>query len=174
MKRKVLVAYATKSGATAEIAEAVADEIRNGNLEVDLAEASKVESIDDYDAVIVGSAVYFDHWRPEAVRFLRHFRRKLTLKRVWLFQDGPLEQDFIESMRPLPHKVLTLADEIGVIGSVTFGGRLPENASGPIAGWIAKTYAGDYRDFDEIRKWASAIGAKLTGRSSESDNKVIA
>lgn len=174
MKTKVLVAYATKAGATTEIAEAISQELRQAGVQVDMKEVSTVTSIDEYRAVIVGSAVYFDRWRRGAVRFLRRFKRQLELRYVWLFQDGPLERDFVESMRPLPRRVLMLADRIRVNGSVTFGGRLDESPSGPIAGWIAKSYAGDYRDFDEIRGWAQGVAEKLTGHGSVSNDKVTA
>ncbi|MEX0874104.1 MAG: flavodoxin domain-containing protein [Actinomycetota bacterium] len=174
MKKKILVAYATKAGATAEIAEAVADELRRAELDVDVRKVSDVKSIDEYRAVIVGSAVYFDRWRQEAVQFLRHFKRDLSSRPVWLFQDGPLESDFDESMRPLPRRVMFLADRLGMMGSVTFGGRLEEGQGGPVARSIAKTYAGDYRDFKDIQEWAAKVARILTGHRPDSARQVTA
>ena len=48
----ILVAYASKHGATAEIAEAIADELgRKGNA-VDCLPAGDVKTLDGYDAAI--------------------------------------------------------------------------------------------------------------------------
>jgi menaquinone-dependent protoporphyrinogen oxidase len=174
MKKKILVAYASKAGATAEIAEAIAEEIRKADFDVDISEVSEVKSVDDYRAVVVGSAVYFDRWRKEAVQFLRRFKRALSSRPVWLFQDGPLEREFDESMRPLPRRVMFLADRLGMMGSVTFGGRLEEGQGGPVAHSIAKTYAGDYRDFDVIRRWAAKVAQTLTGHGPDSARQVTA
>ena len=54
---RVLVAYATKHGATAEIAEAIADELRHAGHEADCLGAGEVTGLDSYDAAIIGSAV---------------------------------------------------------------------------------------------------------------------
>jgi menaquinone-dependent protoporphyrinogen oxidase len=174
MNDKILVAYATKAGATAEIAEAIAEEFRRAGLETDVSQVSAVSSLDGYRAVVVGSAVYFDRWRKEAMNFLRRFKRGLSARPVWLFQDGPLERDFDESMRPLPRRVLFRADRLGAMGSVTFGGRLADEKGGPVARSIAKTYAGDYRDFDVIRTWAAKVAETLTGHRPDSDKQVSA
>ena len=71
MSKKVLVAYATKMGATATIAAAIGSELRAAGHQVDVHEIGAVLAVSEYDAVIVGSAIYKGRWRTEAVRFLR-------------------------------------------------------------------------------------------------------
>ena len=57
-ERRVLVAYASRMGSTAEIAEAIADQLRTHGLDVVTAACSAAPDPDGFDAVLVGSAVY--------------------------------------------------------------------------------------------------------------------
>jgi menaquinone-dependent protoporphyrinogen oxidase len=57
MKMKILVAVASKHGSAREIAEVIADELRNSALNADLEDVSEETSLRRYDAVILGSAV---------------------------------------------------------------------------------------------------------------------
>jgi menaquinone-dependent protoporphyrinogen oxidase len=68
---KVLVSAASKHGATAEIAQEIGQALREAVQErgvggdedvvVDVRPAEKVASVDDYDGVVLGSAVYGGH-----------------------------------------------------------------------------------------------------------------
>ena len=60
---RVLVAYGSRHGSTAEIAEAIAATLREAGLAVDCRKAGEVDSLDGYDAVVLGSAVYMRRWR---------------------------------------------------------------------------------------------------------------
>lgn len=77
---KVLVAYATRCGSTREIAQAVAQDLRGRGCAVDLRAADKVATLSGYEAVVLGSAVRFGRWLPEAVDFVR--RHQAGLKRI--------------------------------------------------------------------------------------------
>ena len=59
----ILVAYASKRGSTGEIADAIADVLRQSGLEVDCKSAGEVGSLDSYDGIVLGSAVYMKRWR---------------------------------------------------------------------------------------------------------------
>src|SRR4051794_9549902 len=63
---RVLVAVASKHGATRGIAEAIADRLRERGLAAHVSDASDVQSLDDIDAVVLGSAVYAGRWRKDA------------------------------------------------------------------------------------------------------------
>ena len=73
---RVLVAYATKMGGTAGIAEAITDEMRSCGLTVDLRNAGDAPAAEDYDAVVVGSALYTGRWRRSAIALLRRLARR--------------------------------------------------------------------------------------------------
>lgn len=60
--KRVLVAYSSKRGSTAEIADAIAEALRQSDLTVDCKRAEEVGSVGAYDAVVLGSAVYMKRW----------------------------------------------------------------------------------------------------------------
>ena len=70
MTNRVLMAYGSKHGATAEIAEAIGEMIREAGLDVDVLRAGAVKDLAPYAAVVLGIAVYAGRWHKEAVRFL--------------------------------------------------------------------------------------------------------
>jgi menaquinone-dependent protoporphyrinogen oxidase len=163
MSRRVLVAYASKMGATAGIADAIGAEIRTYGHQVDVCEVSTVGSITEYDAVVLGSAIYIRRWRPEAVHFLRKHARELRDRQVWLFHSGPVGPDS-DQVQTMPAKVERLAHRIGATPAVTFAGRLtPETAQGLLARRIAATHlAGDSRNWPAIKAWAEDVAAAIT------------
>ncbi len=62
MDRKILVTYASKYGATAEIAGKIGDVLRQAGLQVDLFSFDGVRDLAPYQAVILGSGVYIGQW----------------------------------------------------------------------------------------------------------------
>jgi menaquinone-dependent protoporphyrinogen oxidase len=66
----VLVAYATRHGSTAEVAEAVAAELRGPDVEVKVKQITGGLRADAYDAVVVGAPMIMG-WHKDAGRFLR-------------------------------------------------------------------------------------------------------
>lgn len=83
--KSCLVVHAGRYGSTAEVAEAIADELRGCGATVESRPARDVSSIESYDAVVVGSAVYSAKWLPEALRFVETNHEGLSRKRVAYF-----------------------------------------------------------------------------------------
>jgi menaquinone-dependent protoporphyrinogen oxidase len=83
------VAYATKYGATVEIAEKLGEVLRQARLSTDVQPADQVKDLTPYKAVVLGSAVYIGKWRKEAVKFLQTNEKMLAERLVWLFSSGP-------------------------------------------------------------------------------------
>ncbi len=77
--KRVLVAYATMAGSTAEVAQAVADEIAKSGLQVDVLPISAVRSLEGYDGVVVGGPMIMG-WHREAQGFLK--RHRASLQRI--------------------------------------------------------------------------------------------
>ena len=160
--RKVLVAYASRMGSTAEIADAVADQLRSHGLEVVTTPCSTAPDPAGFDAVLIGSAVYATRWMKSARRFLREHQAVLAARATWLFESGPTG-DLSERRHESPAAVIRLAREVGSPPVEVFGGNLdPARATTPIAKWVANSdMAGDYRDWKQIRRWADEIAARL-------------
>jgi menaquinone-dependent protoporphyrinogen oxidase len=89
MDKQVLVAYATKYGATAEIAEKIGQVLRQASLHADVRPVDRVKDLAPYHAVVLGSAVYTGQWRKEAAKFLQTHETMLAQRQVWLFSSGP-------------------------------------------------------------------------------------
>jgi menaquinone-dependent protoporphyrinogen oxidase len=158
---RVLVAYASKMGATKEIADAIGGRLGDRGCQADVRSAGAVTSVDAYDAVVLGSAVYVTRWRREAVRFARRFRKQLAARRVWLFESGwvgtrPEEPEPSAGAR-------RTAARVGARTPAVFGGRLdPELATGFLDRRLAREMAGDARDWGEITAWADEVADTLT------------
>ena len=94
----VLVAYATRHSATAGIAENIADVLCGLNHKVDLRYVENVSSIEGYDAVIVGSAIYEFNWLPVAKDFIERFKLPLASMPVaYFFGCAGLKEDTEEN-----------------------------------------------------------------------------
>jgi menaquinone-dependent protoporphyrinogen oxidase len=161
---KVLVAYASKRGSTAEIAQAIADELTASGLSVDCAPAGEVRQIKGYDAIVLGSAVYMRRWQGDARHFLRKHSASLAQTPFWVFSSGPVGEPS-SSPKPSwlePPRVMRHAEKLGVRGHVVFGGRVPTEPHGPIERSMVENTPEEYRDlrdWKQIRGWAAEIAA---------------
>jgi menaquinone-dependent protoporphyrinogen oxidase len=162
---KVLVAYGSKMGGTAGIAERVAETLKGRGHQVTLAPAGKAPRRMAWDAAVVGSGLYAGHWRRDAVRLLKRLARPGEKPaRVWLFHSGPVGDEHADDPAALPAKVQALAERLDAADVVTFGGRLDADAPGFIAKAMARGYmAGDWRRLDHAEAWANSIAAELAG-----------
>jgi menaquinone-dependent protoporphyrinogen oxidase len=159
---RVLVAYASKHGATAEIAEALADELRKGGHPTDCLPAAEVTELEPYDAVVVGSAVYMGRWRPQARRLIKRRAGELSRCPLWLFSSGPCGQ--AEPSYAAPPGLERRAKRRGAREHVVFGGRVPENPSNFIERSMLKKTSPehrDLRDWNTIRAWGAKIAQAL-------------
>jgi menaquinone-dependent protoporphyrinogen oxidase len=158
---RVLVAYGSKMGGTAGLADMVATALRRHGVEVDIQPAAAVPAVADYDAVIVGGALYNRRWHRDARRFVTRHRRELRSRPVWLFSSGPLgDADQTPDIPPV-RGVAKLMDGVGARGHETFGGRLAPNAPGFFAQAMVKTWAGDWRDPEQVERWVAGIVTEL-------------
>jgi menaquinone-dependent protoporphyrinogen oxidase len=155
---KVLVTAASKHGATDEVAEAIAEVLARANVAVEVVPPEEVRSLDAYDAVVLGSAVYAGHWLAPARGFVERFVGALRARPVWLFSTGPLG----DPPRPGedPSDAAPMLAATGAREHVVFGGRLERRELGLAERAIVAAVRapdGDYRDWQRIRDWAEGI-----------------
>ena len=167
MKIHILVAYASKYGATKEIAEKIGHVLKDAGHSVDVLPAEKATDLTAYGAVVLGSAVYIGGWRKPAVKFLRANEKTLAGKKVWLFSSGPTGPgdpiELVQGWR-FPKALQHCADRIQPVDIALFqGAAFPEKLN-PIGRWMMKKVKaplGDFRDWNAISAWAGTIAAKL-------------
>jgi menaquinone-dependent protoporphyrinogen oxidase len=85
MNQKILVTYASRSGSTAEIAEAIGKTLNQNGTQVDVLPMQAVKDLSAYHAVVAGSAIRGSKWLPEAMQFVQSHRGELARKRFATF-----------------------------------------------------------------------------------------
>ena len=167
MESQVLVAYATKYGATAEIAEKIGQVLREAGLPTDVLPADRASDLSAYRAVVLGSAVYIGRWRKEAVKFLKTNEEVLAKRLVWLFSSGPTGKgdpvELTDGWR-LPGGLQPIADRIGPRDIALFHGAVDVDKLNFLEKWMlnnVKSPVGDFRDWEAITAWAASIAGEL-------------
>jgi len=168
---RVLVTYASRYGATAGIAERVAETLTLAGLETEVREIDDVEDVARYSAVVLGSAVYFGSWLKAATAFVEENRGLLGDRPVWLFSSGPLPGAVLpeeQDADPTPKDVAALAEALHARDHRVFEGALDPGRLTFRDRLIRATPAGrpllpevDGRDWAAIRAWATGIARDL-------------
>ncbi len=168
MDGKILVTYASKYGATKEIAEKIGAELRQAGLQADILPVDGSLNPGAYRAVILGSAVYIGKWQKEAVAFLQAHEKALAERAVWIFSSGPSGEgdplQLVEGWR-LPAEVQPVADRIHPREVAVFHGNINPQKLNFMEKFAVKNVVkkpfGDYRDWKMIAAWSNAIAAAL-------------
>ena len=154
----ILVTAASKHGATDEVADAIARRIEASGITVDRLAPADVTSVADYDAVVVGSAVYILQWMPEAHDFMERFKDELPAGRVWAFSVGM--NGVPKHSRQDGSRVGPLLTHVKCRDLHTSAGRykpsllsLRERSVARLAGVVE----GDFRDWEAVDQWADEI-----------------
>lgn len=166
MSESILVAYATRYGSTQEVAEAVAATLREHELAVDVQRMSDVPSLDGYDAIVLGAALYMNRWHTDALRFVERHRNALTQRPVAIFALGPVhdrsvEKEWLDARAQLDQE-LAKYPWLTPVAVEILGGRFdPSKLRFPLNVFAGKAPASDARDWTAIRAWANELVAKL-------------
>ncbi len=172
----VLVAYASRHGATQGIAERIAETLRARGLDAEARPAASVKSVAEYDAFVIGSAAYMFHWLKDASAFVRRNRAALAAKPVWLFSSGPLGTEPVDR-EGRDQKVVSMPKEMPELRETVnardhqmfFGAYFRDRRPIGLAERFMKLMPaardaipeGDFRDWPEIETWAAEIARDL-------------
>ena len=163
MAETVLIAYGSKHGSTAETADAIAGMLREDGLEADISDADAVQSLEGYDAVIVGGSLYAGRWHKAARDFIKRFGMELERMPVAIFAMGPKtsEPDDIADARGQLELNLERLPDVGARRIAVFGGVIqPEKLHFP----FSRLPEADARDWDAIHEFADTF-AREAGAS---------
>ncbi len=167
MSGKILVTYASKTGSTAGVAEAIGKTLAEGGAQVDVLPMQAVNDLDSYGAVVAGSAIRDRKWLPEAMQFVRTHQATLARKPFATFlvcmtlamPNGEKYRDFVvdlaQPVRALvkPVREGQFAGALDISKLSSWGDRLKFRMSVALGVWKE----GDHRDWNAIRVWAESI-----------------
>jgi menaquinone-dependent protoporphyrinogen oxidase len=164
---RVLVVVASRHGSTQELAQAMGQALQAHGVtaqisDVDGVPASGPGSVEDFDAVVLGSALYSRHWLEAATRFAAERSQALQGRPVWLFSSGAVGHP---SMHEGPEELAELRQLTGAREHRIFPGRLEEDELDvEERSVVAELGAagGDYRDWAAVRAWAAHVADVLT------------
>jgi menaquinone-dependent protoporphyrinogen oxidase len=158
--KRVLVAFASRSGSTAGIAEVIAAELSDAGLAVDSLPAGDVLDVTPYGAVVLGSGVFLPRRGSDGGGFLVRHEAVLKSRAVWLFSAGPIGRGRPgNGAGPAASgdcSVAEVARSVGARGCAEFGPPVPEPGADPVAE-LAPV------DVALVRSWAREIVAGLEG-----------
>lgn len=164
MAPHVLVATASRHGSTLDIGEEIGRVLAGRGLTVTTMPIEDVDSLANFDAVILGSAVYAGHWLKEAAEFVKRHATDLAPRPVWLFSSGPVGEPAMPQTDPLDLDDLVEQSHARRHGS--FAGRLDPQRLGlteKLIVGLLHAPRGDFRDWPAIDAWASVIADELLG-----------
>ena len=164
---KVLVSAATKHGATSGISEAIAAVLTDRGFETTVVPPQEVVDVAEYDAVILGSAVYVGYWLEPATALVDRAHGALAARPVWVFSSGPVgdpARKLVASMGQDPIELPEVLAATRAREHRMFAGRLDKaNLSLPqrAAVTLVRGLEGDFRDWADVRAWADGIADTL-------------
>jgi len=174
MNERILVTYASRTGATAGVAEVIGKTLAEGGAQVDVLPMQDVKDLAAYRAVVAGSAIQGGQWLPEAMQFVQTHRAELVRKPFaaflvcmtlampnaekyrqgvaeWLEPVRAMARPVRAMARPVSEGLFAGAWDISKVSS--FGDRLKFRLSVAFGAWSE----GDHRDWDAIHAWASDL-----------------
>lgn len=82
---KILVAYASAHGSTAEVAAFIGRVLDVYSVDVTVAHADTVKDISDYDVFLLGSAIHSSMWLPSLSQLMFRFEDQLREKPIYMW-----------------------------------------------------------------------------------------
>jgi menaquinone-dependent protoporphyrinogen oxidase len=162
-KMTVLVTYASKHGSTQGIAERIAEKLRQLGKEAEAQPLDAVEDPGSYEALVIGSAIYYGSWMKEATEWVHRNQAVLAQRPVWLFSVGPLGTE-VKDAEQQPKEMAEFQQAIRPREQRVFFGVLDHHRLSFAERMVVKAVRapeGDFRDWEAIEVWAESIAREL-------------
>jgi len=166
MKKRILVAYASRSGSTAETADMIAHELSlQKGITAEAASVKNAKDIASYDAIILGTAIHMGRPLPEMLSFVKSYQPILATKKVASFgMCMSLIKETPQTLKESDAYLATLNAQCKPFESRVFAGNVNLSKLKFMSRMIVKMVkspVGDFRKLDDIKMWARETGKKL-------------
>ena len=171
MANKILVTYASRTGSTRGVAEAIGATLADENTTVEVLPMQQVHDLTPYSAVVAGSAIQGNQWLPEALDFVRDHQSELRLKPFAAFlvcmtlamRKGENYRFAVaNSLAPVRSLVRPVSE--GLFAGVLDIRKIPsfsDRAKFRLSVLLGVWTEGDHRDWHAIRAWTEALQTVL-------------
>lgn len=166
----ILVTYASRTGSTAGVAEAIGRTLAGNGMPVEVQPMNEVSSLAPYRAVVAGSAIQGSRWLPEAMAFVQTHRAVLARKPFAAFlvcmtlamARGDYRDQVKEFMQPV--RVLVKPVSEGYFAGALDISKVPslrDRLGFRISVALGVWKEGDHRDWEAIESWAEELSGLL-------------
>ncbi|MBN2004654.1 MAG: flavodoxin domain-containing protein [Anaerolineae bacterium] len=161
MHHRILVAYASFAGSTQEVAVEIGKTLGERGFAVDVIPVVEKPRVDDYQFVLIGSAVHGSRWLPEAIEFVESNQTALARAPVAFFSVclAGLAKDEAALASARDTVFGPLRPFVKPVAETLFAGKI--DSRGVALGlprWLARFFPTlDFRNWDKIRSWAQTL-----------------
>jgi menaquinone-dependent protoporphyrinogen oxidase len=165
MTARILVAYASRKGSTAGIAQAIGKELTLEGYTVDVSEMKSVTSLAGYNAVVIGAPVYTGKVTGDVAAFVSTNKDELSRVPVAGFVTGiaPVFPKTGE-VKGFTDQLVTALSPVLPVAVTMFAGTLDAGKMNLVERSLTrlmKVPTGDFRDWDAIAAWAKTLAGKM-------------
>ena len=169
MNKKILIVYASKCGSTAEVAQALCQDLLHSGAAVEVLPVREVRSLKGVDAVVIGTAIRMGKPLGEANRFVNQFKADLKQIPTAVFSVGvAMNEDTPAARTEAAGYIAPLVANLSKnAATATFGGKLDYKTLPALFRFMfskdtsGKLHEGDWRNWDAIDAWADTLPAAL-------------
>jgi menaquinone-dependent protoporphyrinogen oxidase len=170
MNDKMLVAYATRTRTTEEVARAIGEVLVENGATADVRNVKDVDDPPLYGAVVLGSAIRAGNLLPEAIKFVEQNQEALGQMPVAYFVVcATLQEDTEENRQVVSTYLSPLRQLVEPVKEGLFAGAIDRGKlSLPLRLMLKAMKAddGDWRDWHAIRAWAADVHSLLQGEGT--------